>query len=55
MLARVRHEGRAPKQTLALLEVVTIISLTHPAEKPGAEPGKRNCLNKAENCLDTGW
>lgn len=39
---------RKCSQTLDLLEVVTIISLIYPTEKPGAEPGKRDYWSKAE-------
>lgn len=42
---------RKCSQTLNLLEVVTIISLIHPSEKPGAEPGKRDHSSKAEKTL----
>lgn len=34
-----------------LLEVVTIISLIHPSEKSGAEPGKRDYSSKAKKTL----
>lgn len=48
------NERRHPESTgevlpnVAFLEVVTVISLMCPAEKAGAEPGKRDCLSNAE-------
>lgn len=51
MLASTCLARRKCSQTLYLLEVVTIISLIHPSEKPGAEPGKRDYSSKAEKTL----